>query len=496
MELFQPNTSAYFHWIRLIEPYFPRLDDSWREWIRFDGRENCVKERDPANFALPLFYASLGGLEETVRLLLNKAADVNDSTGSKGTASHAAANRGCTRIVQLLLTNAADPDGKNDKGQAPLAHAAGEGQLEIVEILLAREDVDPHSKDEKGLTPLLRAASAGHEAIIKLLLGKGLDPDWRNKRGQSALALAAAHGHEGMITLLLERDSVDPNSQDEDERTPLWQAAYHDHAAIIKLLLDRGADPNLSPIDRLASKGTEGWNPLSLAAIMGRELVVELLLAQDGVDPNAKDPDGRTPLALAASAGRISAVKLLLERRKVDLSTENPDQLALSLAIRRGHGATVKLLVENGFDPNFCNGIYNPLMDAASSHKHNIVKILLETNSVDPNFQVPETGETPLMWAAAYAADRSVDLLLKDKRVDRNLKDAQGRTALYWARKNLRNMPSFGMALSYTVRILEDTGDGTSYVDDVLPSEVAKSNEENSPLGRHCRSTMERSRRT
>jgi ankyrin repeat protein len=35
-----------------------------------------------------------------------------------------------------------------------------------------------------------------------------------------------------------------------------------------------------------------GGTPLSWAAENGQEVVVELLLAKDGVDPNSKDNDG------------------------------------------------------------------------------------------------------------------------------------------------------------------------------------------------------------
>jgi ankyrin repeat protein len=55
--------------------------------------------------------------------------------------------------------------------------------------------------------------------------------------------------------------------------------------------------------------------PLWAAASHGYGLVVELLLATDGVDTNHKDSSGRTPLYLAAGNGHEAVVKHLLQRQ-------------------------------------------------------------------------------------------------------------------------------------------------------------------------------------
>lgn len=59
--------------------------------------------------------------------------------------------------------------------------------------------------------------------------------------------------------------------------------------------------------------------PLSWAAENGNEVVVvKLLLAKDGVDPDFKDEQNRTPLSWAARNGYEAVVSLLLAKAGVD----------------------------------------------------------------------------------------------------------------------------------------------------------------------------------
>jgi ankyrin repeat protein len=66
--------------------------------------------------------------------------------------------------------------------------------------------------------------------------------------------------------------------------------------------------------------------PLALAAELGHEAVVKLLLATDGVDPDSKDYyDNRTPLSWAAEGAHEAVVKLLLATDSVDPDSKDYD---------------------------------------------------------------------------------------------------------------------------------------------------------------------------
>jgi len=55
-----------------------------------------------------------------------------------------------------------------------------------------------------------------------------------------------------------------------------------------------------------------------LACVVGQPEAVKLILANEIVDPNAREEDQRTPLHLACSVGQPEIVKLLLANEKLD----------------------------------------------------------------------------------------------------------------------------------------------------------------------------------
>jgi ankyrin repeat protein len=67
------------------------------------------------------------GHEAVVRLLLEKGADIDRTTGSGRTALHLAAMSGHLAVVRLLLEKGADVDGTTSNGQMALHSAAVRG---------------------------------------------------------------------------------------------------------------------------------------------------------------------------------------------------------------------------------------------------------------------------------------------------------------------------------------------------------------------------------
>ncbi len=116
-------------------------------WDKID-----VEPRNKADES-PLMLASLGGYLETVKLLIERGADVNKP------------------------------------GWAPLHYAATRGHLEVMNLLLERNAyIDAASPN--GTTPLMMAAYYGSASAVKLLLEAGADPLLKNQQALTAIDFA------------------------------------------------------------------------------------------------------------------------------------------------------------------------------------------------------------------------------------------------------------------------------------------------------------------
>jgi len=146
--------------------------DRFENWVSTWNVDHYKGERPYGTVPLPIYYASLLGLEEIVRLLLDKGADVNAQGGEYGNALQAAASNGHEGIVRLLLDEGADVNAQGGFYGNALQVAAYEGHEGIVRLLL-NEGADVNAQGGVYGNALQAAASRGHEGIVRLLLDKG-----------------------------------------------------------------------------------------------------------------------------------------------------------------------------------------------------------------------------------------------------------------------------------------------------------------------------------
>lgn len=183
----------------------------------------------------PLHYAAVGEHEATVRLLLQRGADIN----AKGTVYEQ---------TPLRWTQSAD----------------------IAKILLSR-GADPNAEDMSGGTPLHYVASWDHRDMVKVLIHNRARVDARDKKGRTPIFAPCRRGYRDVVALLLS-EGADPNVADESGRTPLHEAARWGADEIVELLLAKGA--------RVGAKNREGKTPLDEASEHACEKVVALLKAK------------------------------------------------------------------------------------------------------------------------------------------------------------------------------------------------------------------------
>lgn len=150
-------------------------------------------------------------------------------------------------------------------------------------------------------------------------------------------------------------------------------------------------------------------------------------LLQRGFDPNARSPEGQTALHLALRDRLPDVAEVLWRHAALDVNASNGNgETPLMFAALRGQLDWARRLLERGAKVHQAG--WSPLHYAATGPEPQIVVLLLDRGA--PVDAPSPNRTTPLMMAARYGAEASVDLLLArgaDKRLrnDRDL-DAAG----------------------------------------------------------------------
>lgn len=185
-----------------------------------------------------------------------------------------------------------------------------------------------------------------------------------------------------------------------------------------------------------------GCTQLMTAAERGQLHRVRALLAA-GAEVDARTSVSITALALAAGAGHLEVVKVLLRagaNPNIIGGTFHGGPFAIwNSALNRCNKDWFEIfqaMLTAGVEINPAIGIYmSPLGVAIRKSDPVMIRALL-LKGVDVNLIDPETGETPLIFAARYSTPQVVNVLL-DAGAEINAKDKTGKTALSAAMQNL-----------------------------------------------------------
>lgn len=270
------------------------------------------------------------------------------------------------------------------------------------------------SSTEGGVTALMVAAAKGSQELVDALLDAGADLDRPMGSGQpffshprgiefdmSALGCAIDAMHWDLASYMLDRGAK-----------PVFGAMHTDialtlakfaplsviekvHAAGFSVVMDHEFKLLLAPpvemqLPQMRSK-VVFW-----AAVNPDEKVLPWVLAHGG-NPMAGNALGMTPLIVAAAVGNNTLVAQLLEQGADPSATDCDGDSALSIAVERGHKATVKLLRQHLAGMSGVADAPETLHQAAT--QGNVVAVLDQLDAGESPNLADTDGNTPLMLA-------------------------------------------------------------------------------------------------
>jgi uncharacterized protein len=278
----------------------------------------------PKGGLTPLLFAVRQGDLESVKILVEAGADVNETDPVKISPLVVAINNAQYDIAGFLLEKGADPNVADSTGKTALyaavhMHASkaprvGVNKLDALDVVKSalshgananarlnerlrgvRAAFDrPDPLLDEGTTPFMRAARSADVPVMKILIANGADAKLATKANGNALMAAVG---------LLRRDPRDdPNAEVEAKPNEL---------EAIRMCLDLGIDVN-------AVNTTTKQTALHAAAQRGSDPIVQLLVDR-GAKFDLRDRQDRTPLDLARGVIGGQVVAANIHASTVDL---------------------------------------------------------------------------------------------------------------------------------------------------------------------------------
>ena len=243
------------------------------------------------------------------------------------------------------------------------------------------------------------AAKKGDTERVARLLAQGGSPNFVNDDGTSTLHWAARNGCVEMFNALIAR-GADHDVRDCDGLSVLSYAVDSANVDIIQKLLQLNASNH---------PDNQSTTPLCLAAELGRETIIPILLQYFRADLDHPDHDGGIRLAWAAFNGNLKAVQILAENGAlVNRSCTRWGRTPLSWAAENGHAI--------------------------------VISYLIEVQDADPDSIALDTGRAPFSYACEKGHLEMVLALLKSRAIDIGRRDKVGKSALDYAKLSKRKM--------------------------------------------------------
>ena len=310
----------------------------------------------------------------------------------------------------------------------PTVHAIVEKKKRCKEERQARKRCEEEQRKISCSNQLIFAAGNNDKDAVLNLLSQGADVNYKDSSGRTPLLRSVKNNHKDMVSFLFE-SGANVDNKDFNSKTTLDYAIENENEDMILLLLENGADMYFSYDDK----------PLLFVAIEKNYTKLATWLIEKGVHKKATFDDDDikkiTPLLFALQKHNKDMVLLLLKHKaEVNVGAKYNGFLVCPLqgVVRGGDKEFAEILIENGADVNFDNGM-TPLMFAIENNDKDMVSFLLE-NGANVNFKTSLTKTNPVETTPlAHAIDmdkKEIALFLIEKGADVNLKNSHGYCSL------------------------------------------------------------------
>lgn len=323
--------------------------------------EKCDLNVRDSRRRTPLHTAYIMELYDIMKLLIKSRADVNAVDNDGNSVLHLMCMWGVkdTEIVELLITFGIDINAMNKDNKTPL-HIASSERKNNIAILLIKNGADIEKKDKEGYPPLRYSIWYKNKEISKLLIdnpyGKKADINIlinTNKETKNVyynrnilLIDAIYSGCLDTIELLLKKGTIDINNMSFlTGRNVYLECVFEsNYPDIIDLLVKYNLDYNKVYLGYFKSYNKPEF--CKKIEHMQKEYFLNNYHMLE-----AKDEDGNTPLHIAVSRPQfIDAVKVILDNGADPNILNDFNESPLKVALNNKNLEAIKLLFENGAD--------------------------------------------------------------------------------------------------------------------------------------------------
>lgn len=188
-------------------------------------------------------------------------------------------------------------------------------------------------------------------------------------RGKTVLHYAVMGSATDVVRFLLSNESL-VNQPDHYGETPLFDCARKGKLELAKMLIHHFAQVNV--------QNRQGELPIHLASRKGNIDLIKLLI-ENGSFTNKKADDERLPIHEAILGGQKDVIQFLLKEGKQSwLQIDSSGNSLLHYAARTSSLQVIKLLLDEGLNPNHLNAVFEtPLFNAVRYGTLDTVKLLI-----------------------------------------------------------------------------------------------------------------------